>query len=216
MARRGRYVFTAARRRALRKAQLASARKRRRRARNAPRRAARRAAVRTVRKELQAGAVGYGRVNKRSATVGGNAGTKIPGTKKRIVVGGYTRIENTHKQSAVDRFVAKHANRAFPAHTRRGKTVRAVGRNIAVKNPAIRATGPKGTQVRLGTSRQAGPTIIIRKGKHKVSQPKSMAGVQQYDRAMVKIAGKRATAKSKKYKPRPQRRRAAAKKRRKT
>jgi ribosome modulation factor len=160
-------------------------------------------------KGLRHNTVPYVRVNKRSQTIGLNAGTIIPGTKKRIVFGGYSRIESTTNKTAVDRFVAKGVSKVFPMGTNRGKVVAYAKKNFSVTNPAIRGT-VGGAQVRLGTSRGAGPTIIVRRGKHKTSQAKSQTGVAKYDNQMRKIAGQR-SAKIKK--PRPQRRNAARRKR---
>jgi hypothetical protein len=160
--------------------------------------------------ELGKNTVPYVRVNKRSQTVGINAGTRIPYTRKRVVFGGYSRLESTTHKTGVDRFVAKHTGKVFPEGTRRGKVKAYISKNVSINNPAVRAT-VGGHQVRLGTSRGAGPTVIVRRGKHKTAQPKSQAGVQKYDTHMNKIAGKRAATKI--AKPRRQRRTAAARKR---
>lgn len=159
--------------------------------------------------ELGRNTVPYVRVNKRSQTIGINAGTRIPGTHKRVVFGTYSRLESTRNKTAVDRFAAKGVSKVFPEGTRRGKAVSAIRKNVAITNPAIRAT-VRGHQVRLGTSRGAGPTIIVRRGKHKTSQSKSVAGITKYDTQMRKVSGKRASTKVKRA--RPQRRTAARKK----
>ncbi|AVO25990.1 capsid maturation protease [Mycobacterium phage Phreeze] len=151
---------------------------------------------------LKKNTVPYVRANKRSQTVGVNAGTIIPGTKKRIVVGGYARIESTTKETAVDRAINAKIGVVAPGGSRRGKVAGYLRKNLDVKNPAVRAA-VGGAQVRLGTSRGAGPTVIVRRGKHRIAQSKSKAGVQKYDSRMKTIAGQRAK------KPRPQRRKAA-------
>ncbi|AZS12554.1 head maturation protease [Mycobacterium phage DrLupo] len=158
-------------------------------------------------KGFKANFVPYGRVNKRSQTVGFNAGTVVT-KRKRVVVGAYARIESTTKHTTADKIAGKAASKVLPTTTRRGRAARAFKRNFSVNNPALRAT-IGGSQARLSTSRGAGPTIVVRRGKHKTPQAKSAAGVQQYDNRMRAIAGKKAA----KVKKRPQRRKAARKKR---
>lgn len=150
---------------------------------------------------LKKNTIPYVRANKRSQTVGVNAGTIIPGTSKRVVIGGYARIESTTRETAVDRALASKIASVAPKGSRRAKVV-SFGKNLDIKNPAIRASAG-GAQVRLGTSRGAGPTVIVRRGKHRIAQSKSKAGVQKFDSRMSSIAGKRTKP------PRPQRRRAA-------
>jgi hypothetical protein len=148
---------------------------------------------------LKANTVPYVRANKRSQTVGVNAGSIIPGTKKRIVIGGYARIESTTRTTATDRKVAALGSRVAPKGSKRAAIGKAVRSRVVVTNPAVRAA-IGGAQVRLGTSRGAGPTVIVRRGKHKSPQPKSAKGVAKYDNRMRTIAGKKTA------KPRPQRR----------
>lgn len=152
------------------------------------------------------GVIPYARINKRSQTVGANAGAKIPYTNKRVVGGAYLRVESTTKHTTADKVYGKVSSKVFPTGSRRGKAQAAFKKNFSVNNPAIRGTTKSGNQIRLGTSRGAGPTLIVRKGSHRTAQPSSMAGVQKYDNSMRSIAGKRAT------KPRPQRRKASRKK----
>jgi hypothetical protein len=156
---------------------------------------------------LKQNTVPYIRVNKRSQTIGVNAGTRIPGTHKRVVVGGYSRLESTRKQTGVDRVAGRAVGKIAPPNTRRGKTVAAFRNNFAVTSPAVRGS-VKGAQVRLGTSRGAGPTLIVRRGKHKTPQAKSQTGIAKYDASMRKIAGAKSGGVKK---ARPQRRRAARK-----
>lgn len=153
-------------------------------------------------KGLKQNTVPYVRANKRSQTVGVNAGTILPGTNKRIVIGGYARIESTTRETAVDRALKAKVAAIAPSGSRRGKVAGVLRKNLDIKNPAVRASAG-GAQVRLGTSRGAGPTVIVRRGKHRTVQSKSKAGVQKYDARMASIAGKRAKA------PRAQRRKAA-------
>ena len=155
--------------------------------------------------KMPATLIPYARVNKRSQTVGYNYGMKVPGTGKRFVTGSYARLENVKRQTATDRFVAKGVKKFEPPHTKQGKALGFVTKHVSINNPAIRSKGLK-HQVRLGTSRGAGPTLIVRRGKHKTAQPKSKKGVQAYDRRMRVIAGQKAGP------VRRQRRRAAKKK----
>ena len=159
-------------------------------------------------KGLKKNTIPYARVNKRSQTIGVNAGTIIPGTKKRIVVGGYARLESTTRHTTADKVAGNISKAVLPKGTRRGKVAGYLKKNLAVNNPAIRGTTPGGNQVRLGTSRGAGPTVIVRRGRHKTSQQKSASGIKRYDTRMRAISGKKASTK----KARPQRRKAARKK----
>lgn len=158
---------------------------------------------------LKKNTVPYVRANKRSQTVGVNAGTIIPGTNRRVVIGGYARIESTTKHTGVDRALNAAAAKAVGGKgTRRARVASAVTKRVSIKNPALRkAVG--GGQFRLGTSRSAGPTVIVRRGKHKTPQSKTAKGVQRYDARMHSIAGKKAATK----KPRPQRRKAGKRRR---
>ena len=150
-------------------------------------------------------------MNKRGSTAGVNAGTIIPGTHKRIVVGGYARVESINKHTAVDKAIAGRKAKLIPVGSRRhkvaGKAHSFMKTHGLTKNPALRGN-IGGSQVRLGTSRAGGPTIIVRRGSHKTMQSKSKTGVRKYDRRMATIAGRKAS------KPRPQRRKAAKKKKR--
>lgn len=152
-------------------------------------------------KGLKKNTVPYVRVNKRSQTIGAAAGTIIPGTHKRIVFWGGARLENTTKKGAVDKALNAAATAAAPHGTKRGQVRAYLKKNVTMTNPAIRgALG--GAEVRLGTSRGAGPTIIVRRGKHKVSQQASSRAIKRYDTHARKLNAKRQP------KQRPQRRKA--------
>ena len=153
---------------------------------------------------LKRNAIPYARVNARSSTIGINAGTVIPGTGKRIVLGGYGKIESTRKHTAIDKAVAGRKAKVLRPGSPQHKVVSYLRKQGHLKNPALRAN-VAGSQVRLGTSRHAGPTVIIRRGSHSTSKAKSRSGVQKYDKRMSTIAGHKAK------KPRPQRRNAAKK-----
>lgn len=146
--------------------------------------------------------VPYARVNKSSGTGGFNAGTIIPGTGKRIVFGGYSRIESTNKVTAIDRMVSKHASRLMPAGTKRGGVRNFWNKNVFFDNPTVRAN-VGGAQVRLGTSRRGGPTIIVRKGRHKVVEMKTYSGTKRYNKRMRTVQNARVRTSKK---PRRQRR----------
>ncbi len=197
------YVFTPARQRALAKARAASvlsrqrARARRNRGR-APLAANRGIGVKGLKKNT----IPYVRANKRSQTLGANAGTIIPGTGKRLVIGGYARLENTSKKNAVDKALANVGNSIFPRGTARGRAKKYFRENVTVTNPAMRAK-VGGSEVRLGTSRGSGPTVILRRGRHKVSQNAARKAIKRYDTQARKLNSKRQP------KPRPQRRKAS-------
>ena len=201
MAAKRRHVMTPARTAALRKARLASirSRKRMRLARNkgrAPKRANRGEGVSGLKKNF----IPYVRVNKRSQTGGFNVGTILPGTNKRIVIGGYTRFENTNKKNFIDTALGNVGAKVAPKGSKQRSIVDYFKKNVSVTNPAVRATFGN-AQVRLGTSRSAGPTIIVRRGRHKVSQNGSRKAIKRYDTQARKLNARRTS------KPRPQRRR---------
>jgi hypothetical protein len=158
-------------------------------------------------KGFKANFVPYARVNKRSQTAGFNAGSVVS-KKHRVVTGAYIRIESTTHHTAADKIAGKAAGKVLPTTSRRGRAARAFKKNFSVNNPALRGT-LGGHQARLSTSRGAGPTVVIRRGKHKTPQAKSAAGVAKYDTRMRAISGKRAAG----VKKRPQRRKAARKRR---
>lgn len=182
----GRYVQTPARLAASR-ANIAKARKARRR--KSHRKYSTNPVARGQGKSgLIKNTVPYVRVNKRSQTGGFNAGTVIPGTGKRIVFGGYVRLENTSGKSGVDKLFGKAANAVAPYGSTRGKVRKYLRNNVQITNPAIRAN-VGGHQARLSTSRNAGPTITFRRGSHKTPLTASRNGVKAYDRRMRSIAG---------------------------
>jgi hypothetical protein len=181
----GRYVFTPARQAALANARRARKRKSKRRYSSNP------VARGQGKSGFQKNFVPYLRVNKRSQTAGFNAGSIVPGTGKRLVIGSYFRVENKGSKGAFDRAITRGANVAFPHGTTRGRVRKYVKNNVTITNPAIRANVGK-HQARLSTSRGAGPTITLRRGKHKTPLSKSRAGVKKYDRRMKSIAGKKA------------------------
>lgn len=182
------YVFTAARRAALRKAQLASARKR--------------SAAANARGQgisgLKKNTVPYARVNKRSSTVGVNAGTVIPGTSKRVVLGAYARLESTSKETSVDKALAR-ASGPIGRNRYARLAAKKAGKVVSRRTAGIRKRAGRG-EVRLGTSRGAGPTVIYRLGNHKTPQPKSVAGVRRYQNRVTQLQSRKVK------KPRPQRR----------
>ncbi len=197
------HVMTPARQAALRKARLAAIRSKRlkRLSRNRGR-----APKRENRGEgfsgLVRNTVPYVRANKRSQTTGFNAGTIIPGTNKRIVFGGYTRFENTNRKNTIDNFIGKIGSSLAPKGSRTRSVVNYFKKNVSVTNPALRAK-LGGAEVRLGTSRGAGPTIILRRGKHKVSESASRRSIKRYDTQARKLHARKAR------KSRPQRRKAS-------
>jgi hypothetical protein len=154
-------------------------------------------------KGLKANFVPFLRTNKRGTTVGYNVGTYIPGTNKRFVRSSTYRIENsTRKPNSIDRALARATDIVAPRGTRRGAARNYLRKNVIVTNPAFRAALGPNAEVRLGTSRGAGPTVIVRRGRHKISQQASRKAIKRYDTNARKLNARRAT------KPRPQRRNA--------
>lgn len=197
------YQFTPARQAALRKAQLVSAAKRRGRKRELKGKHY----SSDVKKRgqgvtgLKKNTIPYVRFNKRSQTVGVNAGTVLPGGKKRIVLGGYARIENTSRKGGIDKALAKTSGIVAPRGTRRAKTSAFLQKHVKIQNTGLRKS-VHGHTVSLGTSRGAGPTVIIRRGRKPTPQAKSTSGIKAYNKRMEVIS----TQRKKKKKRRPQRR----------
>jgi hypothetical protein len=149
---------------------------------------------------LKRNTVPYLRVNKRSGTVGVNAGT-IVGPDSRIVLGGYARVERIKRVTPVDKALERTLSSKYvaPWGTKRGKAAKWLSKNVHVTNPGTRITAGK-VQARIGTSRKAGPTLVLRRGKHPIKQSKSAKGIRMYDDRMRTIARRKA------HKERPQRR----------
>lgn len=164
-----RHVMTPARRVALKKAQLASARKRHLSASGKRRIYGQTKNRPTGIAGLKRTATPYARVNQRSQTVGFNAGTVIPFTGKRIAFGSYLRLESTTKpKNNVPKFLKN---------------------TVQVTHPAIRVNAGS-SQVRLGTSRGSGPTVILRRGRHATPQIASQAGVSRYQKRVTALGKK--------------------------
>ncbi len=180
------YVFTPARAAALRKAQAASAASRRGRGIRNNRRIYGQTKNRpTGIKGLKRNTIPYARANKRSQTVGFNAGTIIPGSKKRIVFGAYARLEGTTRNNATDRAIKKATYKYAPKGTGRAKVAGYLKNNVKATAPKVRVN-IGGAETRLGTSRGAGPTVIIRRGKHKALVNKTATGIKTYNKAATK------------------------------
>lgn len=166
-----RHIMTPARKAALHKAQIASARKRHLSATGKRRIYGQTKNRPTGVAGLRRTATPYARVNQRSQTVGFNAGTIIPFTGKRIAFGSYLRLESTTKpKNNVPKFLKN---------------------TVQVTHPAVRVNAGR-TQVRLGTSRGSGPTLIIRRGRHQTPQISSQAGVSRYQKRVAGLNKKKA------------------------
>ena len=167
MARRA-HVMTPARKAALRKAQAASARKRRKGAKASNRKiyssdpVKRGMGTSGLKKNLTP----YVRANRRSQTIGVNTGTVIPFTGKRVAFGTYLRVESTKRPGSIlPKFINDH---------------------VSFSTPAVRVNaGP--AQFRLGSSRSGGATLIVRRGGHKAPKKASQAGVSKYQGRMVAL-----------------------------
>lgn len=159
---------------------------------------------------LKQNLIPHARISKRGITVGVNTGSFIPGTNKRVVVGQYVRFESVNKETKLDKAAKAVLSRIAPKGSRRDILGQHVRKNAKFSNPAIRYQSPgsssrNGIEARLGTSRKSGPTVVIRRGEHKRTRAQSKAGIAKYNKAVNK--GQKAS------KPRPTRRRQAARKR---
>lgn len=139
---------------------------------------------------LQKNVTPYLRANKHSQTIGTNTGTIIPFTKKRVAIGSYIRLENTTRKNAFDTRINKFGNKVAPRGTKRGAARKWFNESVHIDNPGVRAD-IGGAQVRLGTSRNAGATIIVRRGKHKPFEGKSRKGIKMYNTRMTQIRKRR-------------------------
>jgi hypothetical protein len=189
---------------AIRKAQAASVRSARRRRLSRNRGRAPKAENRGVGfAGLKKNFTPYVRVNKRSQTVGFNTGTIWRGTNRRVVYGVYKRIETVNKKNnPVDIRVNKVMSKIAPGGTARGRARSYVKNNVVITNPALRANIGTGAELRVATSRRAGPTVVVRRGRHNKSPNASRKAIKRYDTQMRKIKAR------KQPKPRPQRRNA--------
>jgi hypothetical protein len=188
------HVMTPARKTALKKAQaVAAANKRASHHRYIPReaqRASRGVGVAGFKKN----ATPYVRMNKRSVTVGGNAGTIIPGRNSRVVLGGYARVENTKRKTPVDRALDRALTKAAPWGSKRSRVRKWLKKNVQiVQTPTGRINIGNKAEGRFSTSRSSGVTLVVRKGKHKASKAKSNSGVRKYNRRMHTIQKARGT-----------------------
>lgn len=76
---------------------------------------------------------------------------------------------DTHRHNSLDMMIDRATSSIAPKGSRQRNAMKFLKKNVAVSNPTIRAK-IGGAEVRLGTSRGAGPTIIVRRGRHKISQ----------------------------------------------
>lgn len=160
-------------------------------------------------------AVPYARASLRSQTVGINAGTNLT-RKYRVSVGGYARIERrqaTLVESAIrntnDRAVKGLVNKISPSEKLDPLVeagVRKAQQRIIRKVTGGQHNIGRNASARVGTSRVGLPSVVIRKGSHKVSDKSRNAGIDKYKAQMTGIKQARAAAKV----SRPQRRKKAA------
>jgi hypothetical protein len=160
--------------------------------------------------------VPYARLSTSGTTVGYNAGTIIPGRKKkrRIVTGAYFRVEHVDLYGR-----QKVATSALIAKPKTKRLLKAFGLEKKV-NDAIKSAkenSPRkitdtiggsrvdvgGAQVRVTSQRKFNPTITIRRGPHKVGYAKANKGIREFNNHISVLNAKRD---SKVRKARPQRR----------
>jgi hypothetical protein len=177
---------------------------------------------------LKKNTVPYARLSTAGTTVGFNAGTILPGSRRRVVFGAYGRIEHedmyARQKIASNVLISKSlagtiANRLMGG----GATGRRATQYMTRAQRAIIRQGPKGltevlagkrmdvaggrVQARFTSTRKYNPTVTVRRGRHKVSPNLSHKGSVSYARH-IEVLNQR---KDRKYKPRPARRKAAKK-----
>lgn len=200
------YVFTPKRRVALSRAQAKSAMMKRLRARirNS------KTGGKKPSKGFKAGGVGhlrtnftpYARVNQRSLTIGANTGAGIPFSNRRVSMGSFFRIENKDRSKPLNEAISRTADRYVKPGSGAAKVRKFFGDNVRIDSPVVR--GKFGSvEARATTSRGGGPTLVVRRGKHKTPLHQTKAGVVEYDRRMRVLFDKR---KRKQYRPRAERR----------
>ncbi len=160
-------------------------------------------------------AVPYARASLRSQTVGLNAGTNLT-RNYRVSIGGYARIErrsSSQVESAIRNTNDKAINRITKKLSPSEKLEPLVEAGVrkAQQRAFRKVLGGqhdlgKGVSARVGTSRLGLPSVVLRKGTHKVGDKKRNAGIDRYNSRMQGIKQTRAAAKT----PRPQRRKKAA------
>lgn len=178
---------------------------------------------------LKKNTVPYARISTGGTTVGVNAGTIIPGTGRRVVGGGYFKIEHVSQykrqkvasdilltrqlvkmgmrkgvggQNGLGPVATKYMSRAEKSAMRAGP--KAASDLLAGHRMDI--AGGK-AQVRFTSTRKYNPTLTIRRGRHKVSPNLSQKGTVTFNKHIEALNRKR----DRTYKPRPQRRKAAKK-----
>ena len=178
---------------------------------------------------LKKNTVPYARVSTGGTTVGINAGTIIPGSGRRVVAGGYFKLESATQykrqkfasdllltrqltkmavrkgiggKNGLGPIATKYMSRAERAGVRAGP--KALSDTLAGHRMDI--AGGK-AQVRFTSTRKYNPTITIRRGRHKTSSNLSQKGTVTFNKHIEALNRKRDRG----YKPRPQRRKAAKK-----
>jgi hypothetical protein len=156
-------------------------------------------------------AVPYARASLRSQTAGINAGANIT-RNYRVSVGGYARIERRTSNkvesaltSANNKVIEGVAKKLAP--DARLEPLVESGVRKAQRIAIRKVTGGQhqvgqNATVRVGTTRTGLPSVVVRKGSHRVSDKKRNAGIDRYAARMEGIRVARAAAKA----PRPQRR----------
>lgn len=158
-------------------------------------------------KQTKVAVVPYARASLRSQTIGANAGFDVPGlrTKRRVSFGGYVRVERrqasmvenrirNNYNGAVNKLVSKLSpnSKADPFVK---KAVQYVAREQVNKRLGrqFRVIGTDSSFARLGTSRYGLPSVVVRKGRSRVSDADRAKGRSDFNRAMSNLqAGKKA------------------------
>lgn len=158
--------------------------------------------------------VPYARGSLRSGTVGVNAGTGLT-PKTRISFGGYVRLERTQTgklekkiaqthETTVNAIVSKISpSRKMDPFVR--EAIRQVSRAQINKRIGgqIRVPGTDSAHARFGTSRYGLPSVVVRKGRSRVSAAKRSNGIGEFNDRMRDLQAGRKVKKT----ARPQRRR---------
>lgn len=161
--------------------------------------------------------VPYARGSLRSGTVGVNAGTPLT-SKARLSFGGYVRLEKTQTgklekkiaqthETTVNAIVKKISpSRKMDPFVR--ESIRQVSRAQINKRIGgqVRIPGTDTAHARVGTSRYGLPSVVIRKGRSRVSSGKRNDGIADFNDRMRNLQAGRKVKKT----ARPQRRRKEA------
>lgn len=158
--------------------------------------------------------VPYARGSLRSGTVGVNAGTNVS-SKARVSFGGYVRLERTQTSKLEKKIAQTHETtvnaivKKISPNEKMDPAIRSAIRQVSRAQinkrigGQVRVPGTQSAQARLGTSRYGLPSVVVRKGRSRVSTKDRRSGINEFNDRMKALQEGRKVKKT----VRPQRRR---------